>query len=258
MRTAYAKATLLAGLTSLALLTTSIAALAQIEELPSYTDLDVSSYDQNTWMVFDIDNTLLSPTHMIGSHQWGDYLYEQYIAKGYFKSDAKKQQHKDFALVAPAVRPKLTETAVLALLKELRAQKVMTFTLTAREPEMRDVTMKQLRTVGLLNHNWNGFHFSGSTSKGEFLAKLIAGSARKPQRVIFIDDKDYNVESVEKFMQTTGIEFTAYRYGGVDHEVEAFDAEVADLQFYWFLKTGVIYSDDEAREAIQNAKDAYP
>jgi hypothetical protein len=59
-------------------------------------------------------------------------------------------------------------------------------------------------------------------------------------------------------MQTTGIEFTAYRYGGVDHEVEAFDAEVADLQFYWFLKTGVIYSDDEAREAIQNAKDAYP
>jgi phosphoglycolate phosphatase-like HAD superfamily hydrolase len=240
--------TLKTSLLSLALFAST--AFAQVE-LPSYADFDVSDYDSKTWVVFDIDNTLLSPTHMIGSHQWGDYRNEIYLKRGYSKEESRKRQHEDFARVAPAVRAKVTEIEIFQVLNELRSQKVPVLTLTARGEDMRRVTMKQLNDLKLTKFNWHSFNFSGGIPKGQFLLDLIAKNKVKPERVIFIDDKDYNVASVVQSMQQAGIEFTAYRYGGVDHELDAFDSRVAEAQYDWFLSTGYIYSDESVRCALQ-------
>lgn len=230
---------------AMGLLLTSSLAFAQVQELASYKDLDLTQIDQKTWVVFDIDNTLLSTQHTIGSHQWGDYRRDLYVQQGYPLSEAKRLQHIDFEDVQPAARMKLTERSVLALLRRLNAMGSPILTLTARAQHSSGITLKQMQGLGLLNVNWSGFYFSGGVAKGETLINIIAAARVKPEKIIFIDDKDYNVESVAKSLEASHIQFTAYRYGGVDHEVQSFDSDVADLQYEIFQRTGKILTDEE-------------
>lgn len=236
-------------------------AQATISELASYIQMDLSQLDQDTLVIFDIDNTLLRQDSMIGTHQWGDYIRERAIRRGVDTKAASELQHKLFGELQPHLNTVPVENKILEILKILTDKKIPHFALTARGAVIQDVTVKQVQS---LNHNFaqsfptqkdlsllngylrEGIIFSGSTPKGELLKVILENSVHKPTKVIFVDDRGYNLESVEASLKDYPVELTSYRYGGADSYVKNFNPVIADLVYSFFIETQLVITDTEA------------
>ncbi len=246
------------------LLTTQ--AFAKISELPSYADFDQTLINSQTLVIFDIDNTLLRQDHMIGTHQWGDYIKARAIKKGLPPEKAAALQHRLFGEVQPYLQVVPVESSVIKILKLLEASQIPHFALTARGAIIRDVTLRQVKTlqhdfnhnfpeqlqpIGFAEHLHDGIIFSGGIPKGELLKKIIENSVRKPKRIIFFDDRKYNLDSVEESFKDSDIEMISLRYGGADKIVEKFNPEAADLVYSFLLEDKYLVNE---AWAAQNAK----
>ncbi len=238
---------------------------AEIIELKSYKDLNLKDISPETLVVFDIDNTLLRQNSMIGTHQWGDFLAERAVRAGIDSKIAKESQYKAFAELQPAVTVVPVESEILEILATLSKNKISHFALTARNSKLQDITIKQLQILGhdfaasfpklrkadlMKNHLKGGVIFSGSTPKGELLKKIIDNGQKKFTRVIFIDDKAYNLESVEKSFTGSSIELKSYRYAAADPFLKNFDPAVADVVYSIFKINGVLVTDEAARATL--------
>jgi len=73
----------------------------------------------------------------------------------------------------------------------------------------------------------------------------------KPKRIVFIDDKASNVESVEKWAKKHNIQFIGLRYSYSDQSKAAFRPDVAELQFNQSTFTHLL-SDEEALSLLGN------
>lgn len=247
----------------------SLNTLAAITELKSYKDLNTQLFDKDTLVIFDIDNTILRQDSVIGTHQWGDYMRERAIRTGMPQDDASRYQHEAFAELQPYLRVVLIEEEIKKILKDLENRRVPHFALTARAESLKNTTISQLTVV---NHSFaknfpmqidnkklekflkDGVVFSGGVPKGELLKTIIENSQVKPKKIVFIDDKLYNLESVEKSMAEVGINLTSYRYGAADKFVTGFDPVLADIKYSFFKETRRVLSDDELALAAQNIR----
>ncbi|MES3036864.1 MAG: DUF2608 domain-containing protein [Bdellovibrionota bacterium] len=245
------------------ILLVAVQASAKIEELKSYSDINLATITENTLVVFDIDNTLLRQDHQIGTHQWGDYMKARAIKNGMPAEQAAAFQHKAFAEIQPYAKVQIVEPKVSKLLKYLKNRNVKHFALTARSSHIMDTTIKQL---GILKHDFassfpsqkdttllnnylrEGVIFSGDTPKGELLKLIISNSNVRPDKIVFIDDKLYNLESVEKSFAEETIMLTSYRYSAADVFVKSFNPQIADLQYSFFLENHEVLPDN----VIQN------
>lgn len=241
-------------------------ATAKISELKSYKNFDLKQDFSDTWVVFDIDNTLLRQDSMIGTHQWGDSLREHYKSLGTAAVSATIDQHAAFAKLQDYVSVVPTEKEVYVVLKHLQKKSIPHFAFTARGANLKAKTLEQIAslkyhfndTFPKLNdltkfekHYQNGVIFSGDVTKGELLKRLVEAAVVKPKHIIFIDDRLYNLESIEKELAEQTIKLTSLRYGGVDHIVNKFDHKLALLLYSFFLESGVLYPDNKVKK-IQN------
>jgi FMN phosphatase YigB (HAD superfamily) len=243
------------------ILFTSLQALAAITELKSYNDLDLSQIDSNTLVIFDIDNTLIRQDSMVGTHQWGDYIRDRAIAKGIPVDDAKAYQYKAFAELQPYLNVVPVENKVMQILNFLSKNKVPHFALTARSGTLKKITSKQIRILNhdflrsfplqkddqlLHEHLYQGIIFSGDVPKGELLNTIIENSITPPKKIIFIDDKKYNLDSVESSLANSPIILESRRYGAADSELASFNPVIADLIYSFFKEFHVVLPVDEA------------
>lgn len=268
--TSHLNANLLKLGLSLATALAPFAASAEILELKSYRNPEVAAELKalatesvgRTWVIFDIDNTLLYPDSMIGSHQWGDYMRDQTQSLGVPRAEAEEVQHFAFNSIQGHAPMKVTEAEVFSVISELTRLRVPTFALTARREIIAPVTLSQVQTAGFKFDTTfpklaqtdpsvhEGLVFSGTTPKGILLKQLISESVVKPTRIVFFDDKRYNLESVEKEMDQAGIEFVGYRYGAMDETVAGFRGDLANVEWVEFKRTGRLLSDREAQKLI--------
>ncbi len=240
-------------------------AWAKVSELKSYSDIDLTSINSNTLVVFDIDNTLIRQDQMIGTHQWGDYMKARAIKKGMTPEAAGQLQHKAFAELQSSVSVVPVEESAKTLLQYLQVQNIPHFALTARPAVIMNITLEQIE---ILNHDFSkgfpeqidtqilesylheGVIFSGETPKGELLKKIIANSKIKPNKIVFIDDRKYNLDSVETSLEGMPFELVSLRYGAADPIVATFNSQIADLEYSFFKVDGILISDTEAASLI--------
>lgn len=244
----------------------SLSATAEIHELKSYRDLDVRLL-KDSLVIFDIDNTLIRQDSEIGTHQWGDDMRETAIKNGLSKDKASSYQHKLFASVQPYLSVVPVEERIRSILKFLDQHKTPHFALTARPSSLRERTLQQL---GILRHNFaksfpaqkdpallkpflqEGVIFSGDTPKGELLDLILQNSKSQPKRIIFIDDKLYNLESIEKSMADNDLELISYRYGGADDYVSGYNPVVADIIYSFLVESGSVLTNVEAESLVDD------
>lgn len=201
-----------------------------------------------TLVVYDIDNTLARPAHELGSDEWFCYLVNQKIAEGLNYIDAINAAlpvcyYAQFNLPLVA-----TESAIPTLLTTLAEQQVHTMGLTSRGLFLAERTHEQL-----INININFFMpeinsdelilpmkypclykyniiFTSNNDKGETLLRFLDAINYHPDRIIFVDDKMYHVEAVEKASLSRNIEYVGIRYSGCDEYINHFDPVKADIQ----------------------------
>jgi hypothetical protein len=150
----------------------------------------------NSLVVLDIDDTVMKFEHM-GRSWWAKKEAEV----------GREETMRIWVENAYAQTPVLTEPEEFpAFLERIFAANARLVYLTARSPDLRELTIYQLTQcgVGVESHN---VYFA--KEKGECLKAIVQRGGFK--QVIFIDDMEHNVESVVK--ELSGIcEIQAYHF----------------------------------------------
>ena len=225
------------------------------QELKTYKDLKITNPTQKTWVIFDIDNTLTHPYTTIGSVEWVEYMKTRYVQAGFTPEAAAEKQHELFGLTQMPFNAQLVDNSVFDFIQGL-PKDFNVFALTARNKNLVQVTTDQLaftRLMGVLEARppkfkqkpaelfWErGILFATGQDKGKLLELMVANVDAEPDRIIFIDDKTYNVEAFDQAMERINqprehkIEFQSYHFTAANKWIVSMDTKKADRDWYQF------------------------
>jgi hypothetical protein len=248
-----------------------LTSFAEIREAQSMIDA-LASVDSDTVVVFDLDNTVIEPVQTLGSDQFFGYLVEQGKQTGLTGSQAVAQALAEATPIQPKSKVRTVEALTPRLIRNLQRKGIPTLGLTARPIGWAEGTIEQLSSVhvdftptALIDHdapvgpNLAGRYLHGvifmadGGDKGQYLVEFLKQVGSTAHRVIFIDDKLNNVQSVERALDQTTLEHISFRYGAADPEVKAFDRGVADFEYRYFQQTGEFISDRKARQLMSSS-----
>jgi len=239
--------------------------IKQVVEIKSLMEIDKPL--AKTMYLFDMDDTLFDFPYMIGSKGWRRYLRK--ATKNEFEN-----WHDLFSLFLVRNYPvKTVEMCTSAFIEELQKKGHPVFALTARErnvwydtqvKEIDKLTIRQLNSVGIdfdqesLNQDYpqlvksaeyfKGIFFANTELKGDFLLELFKETSQFPEKIIFVDDKRNQAESVAAVLNALGIDNQCYWYSLTDEKERHFDPLIANIQLYyfWISEGHQIVSDEEA------------
>ena len=237
------------------------------EIIESTTMKDLEKYvDKNTLLIFDLDNTIVAPAQTLGSDQWFEYNVKKYESRGLEKRAATDKSIEDWSRVQNATAIKPVESVTPELIIRFQNSGIKTMGLTARPPELAETTLRQLSTIGVnLNRNsvltttplnpsngdfrfQNGIVFLGPRySKGEVLVQFLKLNKLSPTKIVFVDDKEKHVKSVEAELAKENIPYIGLRYGAADKDVKNFSKEISEVQ--WNVFNGIL-SDEKAKTLL--------
>jgi len=202
-------------------------------------------------VVFDIDNTLLCPKQDLGSDQWFSYVAKQNMINGLNQIEAYDQILPTYFHIQKYINLLPTESDLAGSVKEIEQVCDHTICLTARSLQLLDITIEQLAKNNLDFHvpeinrakldlpqnsiYQDGVLFCGHNCKGQVLKQFLAACHYTPTQIILVDDKRYNLESVEKQLSLVGIKFIGLRYAGCDERIAGFNINQANQDLVDFL-----------------------
>jgi FMN phosphatase YigB (HAD superfamily) len=232
---------------------------ASVAGIESMTQI-AGSQPAGTIYFFDIDDTIFDSPCMLGSKAWRKYIAEA------TKNDFTHNWRDVLSLFLARNHPVETvESITSQFVQKLQMEGYAVFGLTARERKrwydtptdgIDLLTANQLESVGINFSNtfideaypyscltddpeyFNGIFFADVESKGEYLLKLFKNAPQLPEKVIFIDDKKSQVESVAAALNQLGIIYECYWYSATDKKAGRFDPLVANIQLYYFWLSG--------------------
>lgn len=102
-----------------------------------------------------------------------------------------------------------------------------------------------------------GVIFTNKSAKGASLQAFLQYIHSKPRKIIFIDDRKVNIESVEAMAKKNGIEFVGIEYtASKDKKIAPLNQKRARLQLLVLEKEQRWLSDEEASKTLQRGKAA--
>lgn len=240
---------------------------ANIYKIDSIDEIS-NSHPVKTLYLFDIDDTLFDSKYMLGTKAWRRYIVEA------TKEDYSRNWHDFFSLFVAQHFPMQTvESHTSAFVKGLQAKDYVVSGLTSRErnkwyetpaEDVDAMTVKQLLSVDIELENgslkniypsltenseyYKGVFFANMEPKGNYLKKLLENASSLPEKVIFVDDKLSQVESVAAALEEMGIDHEVYWYCAIESRGVKFDPLIANIQLYYLWISGgkQLMSDDEA------------
>ena len=188
----------------------------EIRESKRIADL-LDLADENTLVVFDLNDTLIRTDSSLGGDVWADHVCKQAMEAGMSKEEALDRLvpfwHQ--VLMRTSVRPVELDTAKVVHALQLRGCKMMG--LTARYIEMAYPTLDALQSLWIdFGKNsiakadftlltpypakyLNGVVFAGlQNDKAIVLFQFLQQNSVNYDKILFIDDKKKNVEGMIK------------------------------------------------------------
>lgn len=216
----------------------------EIKRLEKLEDI-LAHVEKGTWVIFDLDDVLIAPHASWLWHR--DFLKDQ---MNLTDEEIDSLEIKAYlqTLRFP-IKYQLVDNKIREILSSIQKKEGTTIALTARsyiEKELQrffhenDIQFNSFISSDK-KHNDQGILCSNGRDKGECLFSSIFYI---PQSVIFIDDKEENCRSVLAACMARHVPCIAYHY----QEANAlFKWEVAEWQYAYWKKNGVLISDQEAR-----------
>ena len=207
---------------------------------------DVLSYaDLETLVIFDVDNTLLEPTQLIGGTAWFGHMLEKFQARGMNEQEAIKQAYVVWIQLQQVIKIKTVEKQTASVVKQLHEKNIKTMGLTARGFALAHRTSEQLYSLGIsLDANTiyqddvildesAGFvkgtlFLDPAGNKGERLFQFFDKINYEPPKILFVDDMPEFMESVHDAVVAKEIPFVGLRYGVADDRSLTFEPARAD------------------------------
>lgn len=203
------------------------------------------------WIVYDVDNTLVHPESHFGSVEWAEQVRQIAIDKGLSETDASAYQHTQFG--EAQVRVKLSLSTPNQVFIDFYNNGWNQLAVTARGESKSYLLELELARIQFTLKNFlpefgvrtklssSGILYMSGHSKLDGVLELIAEAKNKPQRIIVVDDKDYNLIPFDDYMSknpNSNIQFETYLYTGYQELVQKIDRRQAysDLLFLRYFR----------------------
>lgn len=225
---------------------------------------------KETLLLFNIAEVLMDTEISLGTQAWRKYLRKRLDTK----------THDELSLyVFKNVPPKVPDSSTPSLIQEMQEHGVSVFACTSRGrhewyhtqvPDIDILTEKLLKAMhidfsktqlpqelyNIEQHFADYFHAgiiytTNTLDKGDLLTQIFEKMKYKPQKIVFVDDKEESLRDVEEDMTRLGIEFVGFSYSRTAKEHESFDPMIAHIQLEALLDESKILSDQEAAEILE-------
>ncbi len=236
--------------------------------------------DQDTLVVFDVDNVISAPIDLIGRPKASPV--RRAIFKEYEQKYGDERVKRIHALYMMKGNGGLVEPAVKEIIIELQKRGIPTIALTAKGTEkFGDISdpmewrISRLKRKGIVfafeNLNkrilWDdeagdkagfesGVIFSGKQPKGKALQYFLEKIAHyKPKHIIFVDDNPEYLNSVHEMCSKLSIKFTGFHYkAAVFDQDQELSPEIARLQLKTLDEKEIWIPDSEAKKIIEEGR----
>jgi hypothetical protein len=271
--------TTITSLTTSAILSVSMPAIAknvtpEVIHIESLSQVS-ANHPPGTLFLLDLDDTMFDSFSMLGSKAWRRYIVE--AAK---KIDSSENWHDIFSYALAQKHPmKAVETMTSPWVKDLQSKGYVVCGLTSRERNLwydtaqRDVDALTVQQLSAIDVNFNngstetlypdlakdseyfqGVFFANIEPKGNYLLHILKTCASRPGKVVFLDDKLSQVESVAKALAELNIPHESYFYSATDKKAKGFNPLIANIQLYHFYESkGEKALSDQEAELIAKA-----
>ncbi|OGN63567.1 MAG: hypothetical protein A3E80_05710 [Chlamydiae bacterium RIFCSPHIGHO2_12_FULL_49_9] len=221
----------------------------------------VDHVTEDTWLILDIDNTILAVSQMLGSEEWFHHLRDKY-SEIMPRDQALQKALSEWEAVRHFTKMELIEPEIADLIGQLQREGCCVMGLTAQNMTLMNRTYHQLKGEGvdlslaapslkdcffeMEGHGVfyrKGICFTSGKAKGEAFFRFCEEIKSFPKRIVFVDDKRGNVTDLKAASEKRGIDFVGLRYGYLDEKREMFSPKIAEIQFGAFQE---ILSDGEA------------
>ena len=226
--------------------------------------------DRTTWVVVDIDDTLIRPMQTLGTTEWAYHrTFQRAHEQNLPLREAFDLTGVDLLRAQEITAIRLIEPGIADHLRRLQDSGNMVIGLTSRPNSFIPLTRRQLLRLGIdLSRSaprlpqfelapgdcpptyTQGILHSYMVNKGETLVEFMRIIKDRPTKVVFVDDSERNVARVTAAMAEIGLECDACRYTALDNVRAQFDPEIAEIQ--WSL-LGRILTDEQARLLLEDS-----
>lgn len=194
---------------------------------------------QNTLIVFDIDNTLLTFKDHFGSVQWMKWQKGLFNTRSPHKLANNFQELLYLQMIIYEIRPLVpVDGSAAGYFNTLVHRGHQVLIHTSRGPLKRNTTEKELLRNSILPQTGPYLEVQGPSSmatiqnslfmtegqdKGVMLKKLLQHTQVKPKVILFLDDDMKNIHNLETAFRGTQIKTRFYHYTKMQPQVEKFN-----------------------------------
>jgi hypothetical protein len=236
---------------------------------------------KNTLVIFDIDEVVLVEKDQARHPHYKDFIIQE--CTGIKSRHSPEEAENLFSIIWQQGRIELVEPGFAPLINQLLERNIKVIALTnawtgkfgyienieewrlkilkdlgidfsKSFPRAKSTIFKSLpeKVPGRPATYLNGIVSTSNLSKELVLESFLAYINYKPKKIIFIDDKYKNLESVEKFTQDKGIEFVGIEYNAVYNiPRKPLDTTRAKFQYKILEKERRWLSDEEANKILK-------
>lgn len=207
--------------------------------------------DKTTWVLFDLDNTLIESELQLGRPKWFFYEVEKLTAKGLDYKTAVLDRYPEWIRCQNICPIRPPEPEIPSIVLQVQQSAGAVFGLTARHPPISTTTLKQLAYIGIdftfsapfcppletqTPTHWQGgvLFISDFNSKGDVFRKWLELSPIRPSKVVFIDDGKNHLFHMEKEMRELKISCTCFHY--LKTAQRPFDSSQAEKEYSELLR----------------------
>ena len=232
--------------------------------------------DQETLVVFDVDNVISAPSDLIGRPKARNVrraIFKEYEQK--YGKDRVVHIHSFYYLRASE---EFVEQEIKEIILRLQQRKIPSLALTAMGTEKfgniedpMHLRVSRLKEKGIVFSFANlekrilwedeagyesGVIFAGKQSKGQALKYFLENVIKwKPKHIIFIDDNTDYLNSVHEMCDNLAIQFTGFYYkASVFDQDQELSPEVARLQLKTLDEQKIWIPDSETHKMIEEER----
>jgi Protein of unknown function (DUF2608) len=244
----------------------------------------VKKVDQNTLVIWDVDGVLLIGAdrilHSENIHDGLVHKYTDYIANKYKLNQTEIELFTSKLLIQR--KPQLVDTKVLDIMQHLESNNIYSIALTycyvgalGEIKSFADYRINELAKIGaklngaFCNYDtielntlpkvsgyyllWKqGILFCLEPNKGKVLVALLGMVDWHPIKVIFIDDKIGNLQSVQEELKEKNIQFIGFHYTGALNLPRKINEKLVEFQYEYLIKYDKWLSDQQALIILNN------
>lgn len=205
------------------------------------------------WVFIDLDNTLFQARQALGHADWFYHLTQQRMEQGMSHDEAFIDAYPLWIKTQGKCPVIAVEASFIEMIREWQKNGVVVMGLTHRQPSVTESTVKQIASLGLdftlTAPSKEIFSLPASTptlyqqgvlfvgdyeKKGQIILSFFDRIGKRPQQVLFFDDKKANVEELDNTLAQWGIDVLGVHYRAIEKTPKIFHLELAEIQEKYF------------------------